>query len=236
MPEEFKEIQTDDGIMPVERFAGREDAGVIVYMDGFGVRDELRQMCCRFARMGYTTFLPNLYYRLGSPSFPPPNTIGAKPPSGARAANTATTVAMSVHDTGRILSSEPGVRHWAVIGYCMGGRHAIGAAAAQPEKIKACLSIHGGNMIFDSAWSCERQIPRCKAEVFLGFAKDDPSCRPEDQRRLQNALTQKGVTGHAKVFEAAHGWSFADRHCFDHTAAEAVWKTAEDMLARRLRS
>ena len=175
MPEEFKEIQTDDGIMPVERFAGREDAGVIVYMDGFGVRDELRQMCCRFARMGYTTFLPNLYYRLGSPSFPPPNTIGAKPPSGARAANTATTVAMSVHDTGRILSSEPGVRHWAVIGYCMGGRHAIGAAAAQPEKIKACLSIHGGNMIFDSAWSCERQIPPLPVRPSTSRARFSPS-------------------------------------------------------------
>ena len=234
--QDILEVQTRDGVMPVERFAGRHDAAVIVYMDGFGVRDELRQMCRRFAEMGYTTFLPNMYYRLGSPSFPPPNAKGSQPPEGARAANKATSVAMSVHDTLQILRAEPDIPHWAVVGYCMGGRHAIGAAASQPEKIKACLSLHGGNMIFDDEWSSERQIPRCKAEVFLGFAQDDPSCTPADQAVLQDALMKKGVTGRAEVFDAAHGWSFPDRHCFNRAAAEAVWSIAEEMFARRLRS
>ena len=186
------EIPTDDGLMPVERFGQAGDAGVIVYMDGFGVRTELRDMCARFAGMGYTTFLPNMYYRLGGPSFPPPNAIDAAPSAEAKAANQATTVAMSVHDTGRIIDAHPEIRHWAVVGYCMGGRHAIGAAASQPDKIKACLSLHGGNMIFDGEWSCERQIPRCTAEIFLGFAKEDPSCKPEEQNTLREALAQQG--------------------------------------------
>ncbi len=236
MSEDILKIRTDDGVMPVERFAGRRDAAVIVYMDGFGVRDELREMCRRFARMGYTTFLPNMYYRLGGPSFLPPNASGAKSPQGAQAANRATTVAMTVHDTRQILKAESSIEHWAVVGYCMGGRHAIGAAATQPDKVKACLSVHGGNMIFDGEWSCERQIPRCNAELFLGFAKDDPSCTPIEQNILRDALMQRGVSGRADVFDAAHGWSFADRHCFDHVAAEAVWTIAREMFARRLRS
>ena len=230
------EIPTDDGLMPVERFGEVGDAGVIVYMDGFGIRTELRDMCARFAGMGYTTFLPNMYYRLGSPSFPPPNAIGATPPAEAKAANQATTVAMSVHDTGRIIDAHAGIKHWAVVGYCMGGRHAIGAAASQPDKIKACLSLHGGNMIFDGEWSCERQIPHCKAEIFLGFAKDDPSCTPEEQLVLMEALVEQGQNSRSKLFDALHGWSFPDRHCFDFKAAEAVWSVAENMFDRRLRS
>ena len=235
MNAETLEIQTDDGIMPVERFEGQKNAAVIVYMDGFGVRQELREMCRRFAAMGYTTFLPNLYYRLGGPTFPPPNDKGAVPPAGAQAANKSTTVAMTVQDTEHVLKTEPGIKYWGVVGYCMGGRHAIGAAASQPKRIKACLSLHGGNMIFDGDWSCERQIPRCKAEVFLGFARNDPSCTPDDQKTLKDALAQGEVAGRVEVFDAAHGWSFPERHCFDPKAAEAVWSIAEDMFARRLR-
>ena len=228
------EIGTDDGVMPVERFEASPNAGVIVYMDGFGIRDELRQFCHRYAELGYTAFLPNMYYRNGGPSFPPPNEKGDRPPAEAQRLNRATAVAMSVADTGKLIASEPDIAAWAVVGYCMGGRHAIGAAASQPEKIKACLSIHGGHMISDDEWSCERQIPSVRAEIFLGFARNDPSCPPEHQKVLTDAVAHEGVNGRVRLFDAEHGWSFPERHCFDRLSAEAVWHIAEEMFARRL--
>ena len=233
MTPELLNIRTRDGIMPVERFGAAGATGVIVYMDGFGVRDELRDICIRFAQMGHATYLPNLYYREGGPSFPPPNAKGAKPPEGAQRLNRATSVANSVEDTGALLASEAVVT-WAAVGYCMGGRHAIGAAAAFPDRVKACLSLHGGHMISDGEWSCERQIPRIRGEIYLGFASNDPSCPEDHKDLLRKALATPGVCGRAVDFDAEHGWSFPDRHCFDEKASEAVWSAAEQMFKRRL--
>ena len=226
-------IDTSDGTQPIERFGEPSDSGVIVYMDGFGVRDELRDMCRRFSEMGYTTYLPNMYYRHGGPSFAPPNTKGDTPNAEAQALNKATTVEMSVSDTRALITIEPAKR-WAVVGYCMGGRHAIGAAATFPEMVTACLSVHGGQMISHDDWSCEKLIAKTRADVFLGFAKDDSSCPENHKSLLRAALNAPGVTGTAMDFDALHGWSFADRHCFDSNAADTVWRVAEAMFDKRL--
>ncbi len=233
MIREILRVTTPDGVQPVERFGKPGRTGVIVYMDGFGVRDELRTMCARFADMGHTTYLPNMYYRQGGPSFAPPNKVEDTSPAGARELNKATTVEMSVSDTAALLAAESPIK-WAAVGYCMGGRHAIAAAAVFPDKFAGCLSLHGGNMIDQTAWSCEKQILKLKAELFLGFAKDDPSCPEGDKAKLRAAMAAAGVAGTAKDYDAEHGWSFPDRHCYDEGAAEDVWRIAEDMLIRRL--
>ena len=225
------QITTPDGLQLVERFGPPGPKAVIVYMDGFGIRDELRAICERYAAMGYTSYLPNMYYRAGGPSFAPPNAVGDRPPAEAQALNKATSVEMSVADTGALIEAEPAT-HWATIGYCMGGRHALAAAAAFPDQVRACLSLHGGNMIFDGDWSCEKLIPRIRAEIFLGFAKDDPSCPEDHKDLLRAALASPGITGRAQDFDALHGWSFPERHCHSPEASAEVWATAEALLAR----
>ena len=72
LQERHASVDTPDGPMPVfvARPAGRERCSVvIVYMDVFGPREELHDFCRRFARAGYAALLPNLFHRLGSPSF-----------------------------------------------------------------------------------------------------------------------------------------------------------------------
>lgn len=44
---------------------------VIFLMDALGIREELRDMCRRIASVGYGVYLPDLFYRYGSPSFDP---------------------------------------------------------------------------------------------------------------------------------------------------------------------
>src|SRR5262245_30465021 len=65
-----------DGTLPVRVFepaAGRSrKGGVLFNLDAFGLRPELDGMCRRYAEAGWVTFLPDLYYRLGSPRFPVP--------------------------------------------------------------------------------------------------------------------------------------------------------------------
>ena len=108
MHEHTVQIATPDGVMPVEMFhPSHEDTypGIVFYMDVFGLRDELRDMCRRFAVAGYAVALPSMYYRAGGPSFPPSNGPHDAVPEEARRLNLATTQAMSASDTRALLDS-----------------------------------------------------------------------------------------------------------------------------------
>ena len=68
MREQFVEIPTAEGTM--DAFIKRpEDNGpfpaVILYMDIWGVREELYDMARRIGTVGYYCIVPDLYYRSG---------------------------------------------------------------------------------------------------------------------------------------------------------------------------
>ena len=68
------DVVTAGGRMPVFITAPEHDAPhatVILYMDGPGIREELRDMARRIGTVGYYVMLPNLFYRDGGPSFDP---------------------------------------------------------------------------------------------------------------------------------------------------------------------
>ena len=63
------EIPTKDG--HITTFISHPERGgphpvIIFYMDAPGIREELRNMCRRIAKMGYFVLLPDLFYRLGT--------------------------------------------------------------------------------------------------------------------------------------------------------------------------
>ena len=237
MREQVLSIPTRDGLMPTEMFApdlSRRCPGVVIYMDVFGIREELRDMCRRYATTGYAVFLPNLFYRYGSPSFPPANRPTDIVDPEAKRLNHATTAEMTVDDTGALLdytaSMDIEVPAFATVGYCMGARHALAAAAEFPDKIGAAISLHGGQMINDTALSCEKTLPRIQGEVYLGFAKQDATCPDAHQKLLEETLRQSATRGRAEYYEAAHGWTFPDRHCFDKAAANRSWENIFHIL------
>src|SRR6478672_7665336 len=68
MTHETIDVRTDDGICPTHLFEsedGRPHPGVIMFMDGPGVRPALFEMASRLASGGYCVLLPDLYYRSG---------------------------------------------------------------------------------------------------------------------------------------------------------------------------
>src|SRR5260370_4217770 len=65
-------IKTADGTCDCYTYSAPGDASapaVILYMDGIGIRPELRAMAQRLASNGYFVLLPNMYYRTGD--YPP---------------------------------------------------------------------------------------------------------------------------------------------------------------------
>ena len=68
------QVATPDGPMELRGFppAGTARGGVILYMDAFGLRPELDELCRRHAAEGWFALLPDLYHRLPRRRFPVP--------------------------------------------------------------------------------------------------------------------------------------------------------------------
>jgi carboxymethylenebutenolidase len=237
------EVPSADGAIPA--FISVPDnvercPGVIVYMDVFGPREELRDFCRRFTSCGYAAILPHLFYRLGSPVFSPANDRSDVVDPRAQEANAATTIDMTMRDIGAITgfldrgSAGARVGKLGTIGYCMGGRHALAAAAAAPQAVAAAVSVHGGRMVTDGADSPHLLLEHIKADSYLAFARDDETCPEPHQQLLEHAAAAAGPHIRCERLDAHHGWSFPERWCFDRKASDLVWERTLRIFRRTL--
>ena len=212
---------------------------VIFWMDALGVREELRDMCRRIASVGYGVYLANLYYRDGGPSFDPALLASGSLDPTMVALNDALSMAMTVSDCAALLAHaqhNPAIRMpAAVIGYCMGGRHAIAAAAAYPEQIKALASMHGGRLVSDSDNSPHRLIAHIQAEAYFAWAQDDPVAPATHAKVVEDALLARGLPYRLEWHPGAlHGFTFPERYCYHKTSAERVWSRLFSLFRRNL--
>lgn len=218
-------IATSEGDLPVKVFeSGEARGGLILFMDAFGWRDELDRMCAQWAGEGYRVFLPDLYWRQGTLRFPVPANREAPFDPAMVCANLATTMEMSVADTRAILErwggTTPGrCARFGAVGYCMGARHALAAAARCPDRVTFTACLHGGRMVSGGPDSPHLLIPQVRGRLYLGFATDDDTCPEEHQALLARTLVESRVDGQVERFAAAHGWMFPDRWCFDAACA-----------------
>ncbi len=215
---------TPDGAMEVAIFApqGTPKGGVIVYMDAFGLRPELCAMAARFAEAGYLTYLPDLYHRLPQRHFAVPASATGSLDPAMGAANSATTLAMGLADTALVLAHAAGhgVARFGAVGYCMGARHALLAAATYPDAVLAAACLHGGRLVWGGADSPHRAIARVRGALYFAFAKQDETCPDADQTAIEQALADRAAPGRAERYRAQHGWTFPTRWCHDPALAE----------------
>lgn len=208
---------------------------VVVYMDVFGPRAELFDMCRAFAERGVAAVLPNLFNRLGSPVFAPVNGHGAVVPAAVLHANDVTSMDMSVADTAAILDSlnagnlPIAPQRICAIGYCMGGRNAL-AATARLAQVEAGISAHGGRLVTEEDTSPHRMIARLNKPFQFYHATDDDSCSDEDQWLIGEAALNAGPHVTSQRLAAFHGWSFAKRWSYDATASALVLDEAVSLF------
>ena len=229
-------LATADGTMPAHLFMpeGRPKGGLIFYMDAFGQRPELDGMAARYADAGYAVYLPDLYYRLGSPRFAIPQDAHGPLDPAMGEANTATTVEMTIADTEAILAHARDIPRFGAVGYCMGARHALGAAASHGATIRAASCLHGGRMVWDAPNSPHRYIPRVAGELYFGFAADDETCPDAHKALIERTMAEAGTRGRTEHYAAAHGWTFPTRWCHDKPAADLAFARILDLLARNV--
>ncbi|MGW0817905.1 dienelactone hydrolase family protein [Streptomyces viridiviolaceus] len=222
---------------------GEPHPAVLLYMDAFGPRPQLRAMADRLAGAGYTVLVPNVFYRHGrAPVVELPEFIdpGARPEIFERLGpimrSLTTDLAMRDADAYlRWLADCPAAADGpvALTGYCMGARLALFTAGTYPDRVAAAAGFHGGRLATEDPDSPHLLADRVSAELYFAHADQDASMPPEQQQRLEAALTAAGVRHRCEVYPGAHhGYTQADTAAYDRDASERHWAALLDLLKR----
>ncbi len=167
MPGKTVDIPTPRGVIDAYAAHPGDDKPyplVILFMDVWGLREELFGIARRVAAEGYYCLVPNLFYREGKFRFERRNAEGRMVSFNtlpediqidmrARAERldrqTLRADVASILDFCRgepVRASEAGS-----IGFCMGGREAFFAAQEFPERFRATASLHGSRLVTGAA-------------------------------------------------------------------------------------
>lgn len=235
------ELETEDGRCPADVYApdgGGPWPAVLVYADAIGIRPVMRELAARLAAdAGAYVLLPDLFWRLGRYEVPDAATLATDSLRRMAHIRRLASAAQTMRDTPAFLAhlaAEPAVRQptIAVVGYCMGGRAALGAAGHFPDRVALAASFHGGNLATDAPDSPHLLVARMRARVYVAGAIEDASFPDEQRDRLAAALAAAGVDHTIETYPARHGWVMADLPVYDAAAAERHWRTLVDLLRR----
>lgn len=248
MVEKEIRIHTADGDMTT--FVVRPDGDgpfpvAVIYMDGVGYREQVKENARRFAADGYYCVAPDLYYRAGERlSFDMSKlaTDGFKGPEAERMMKAATGVTPEnvVADTKAILAtiatdlaaaSGPKV----CVGYCLGARVALHIASALADEFVAAAGIHPGALITDKPDSPHHDLASVRGELYFAFAETDRSVTPELVDQFREELRRQRVRGVVERLPGtAHGFAMADLPVYNRDAAEHHFERTLDLWRRNL--
>ncbi len=240
------EIQTRDGSCPSYVFQPPGQGpwpGVLVFMDGIGIRPAVLEVGERIAAHGYFVLLPDLYYRSGPYAAMDPRTVFSDPEQRKvlfeKFMGPAST-ANVMSDTRAfldLLARRPEVQRGGIgiTGYCMGARLSLAAAGTYPEEIVAAAAYHPGRVATDAPDSPHLLAPRIRARVYVAGASEDPSFPDDMKTQLEAALTEARVDHRIETFPAKHGWVFRDTPVYDEAQRERHYQTLFALLDGKLR-
>ena len=234
MSEEKVNIKAADGTCDTYVYTAPNNApapAVILYMDGLGIRPEMRAMAERLASNGYFVMLPNMYYRAGEqPPFDVATAL-SDPVQQKRLMGLVQSVtnAGTVKDTTAFLdflSHDSRVKGTKVgcVGYCMGGPLTLTAAGNFPDRVAAAASIHGANVANDRPDSPHLLAGKMRGKIYVGVAEIDPWLQPGETDRLKAAFDAAGTNYTLEVYPGVqHGFAANGTPMYERTAAERHW-------------
>ena len=205
---------------------------VLVVQEIFGVHEHIKDMCRRFAKLGYYAIAPELFARQGDVA--KMTDIGAilsqvvsKVPDAQVSSDLDATVAFAK------ASGSANTRKLGVVGYCWGGRAAWIYARHNP-KVKAAVAYYG---LLDGMKSdIKPQDPvdfasEIKVPVLGLYAGIDDFVKPAVIEQMRNGIVKSGSGSEIVVFPGVnHGFNADYRPTYDKTAATYAGKLTRDWL------
>jgi carboxymethylenebutenolidase len=222
-------IKTPDGTCDAYfvHVASGTAPAVLVWPDIFGLRPAFRQMGKRLAESGYSVLVVNPFYRQ------------QKAPTASKGAATpipelmplAKQLSPTTHMTDAKaftawLDQQPSVaknRRIGTQGYCMGGPIAFRTAAANPDRVGAVASFHGGGLVTKDPESPHLLVSRTKAALLVAIAANDDQRSPDEKNILKETFAKSGNPAEIEVYSGAHGWCPPDSTVYNMADAEKAW-------------
>lgn len=190
--------------------AGRANPpGVVVIQEWWGLQDQIRGICDRFALAGYEALAPDLY---AGTVVPYHDTDAAAREMGSLNFLDATdqTVRGAV-----LLLKASGVKV-GLTGFCMGGALTILGAARIPE-ISAAVCFYG------LPPETVAKPADVKVPLQAHFANTDDWCTPEAVDKFEAGLKAAGRNDDVFRYDAEHGFVNEQRDVYDKAAADLAW-------------
>lgn len=214
---------------------------VVLFPDAGSLRPGMVDLASSVAALGYAVLVPDIYYR-SAPWAPfQLMTVFDDPPERARldSLNDALSPAAITRDTQAMIGyllADPhiGGDKIGVVGYCLGGKLSLWAAAGVPDRIGAAASFHGGSLATDAADSPHLGSRSITAEVYIGAAHNDPWFPPTQGTLLADSLSAAGVTHTLEYYSASHGFTVPDLPVHDQQASDRHLAALASLLARTL--
>jgi carboxymethylenebutenolidase len=248
MVEKEIRVRTPDGDMTA--FVVRPDGEgpfpvAVIFMDGVGYREQLKENARRFAADGYYCVAPDLYYRQGerlSFDFSKLASEGPKGPEADRMMKAVTGVTPEnvVADTRAVLAaiaSDPaaGTGPKVCVGYCLGARVSLHAASALADEFVAAAGIHPGALITDKPDSPHHDLAAVRGELYFAFAETDRTVTAEMVDQFREELARNHVRGVVeRLLGTTHGFAMADLPVYNREAAEHHFERTLDLWRRNL--
>jgi carboxymethylenebutenolidase len=123
-----------------------------------------------------------------------------------------------------------------VVGYCFTGQMALRMAAADPGRVAAAASFHGGFLVTDRPNSPHKQIPKVKARLYFAHAVEDASATPQQVTTLEEELRNWRGAFQSEVYEGArHGWTVPGRDVYNELQAERAFEKEVELFDATLK-
>jgi len=246
MPHEQLSLRAAEGTCEAHLFTPDGNGpwpGVLLYMDGPGMRPALHDIASRIAAEGYAVLLPDLFYRTG---FRVKDTMTFFRDAAFRAewmAKIVPTVAAPkiMADTDHFFEffrNRKDVKEGAIgiTGYCMGGRLSVYAAGHFGDRVAAAGSFHPGSLATDQPESPHRLADSIDATLYIAGAIEDKNFDDAQKDRLRAALDAANVDYTLETYPAHHGWVPADTPAYDPEQAERHYRNLFSLFGRTLAS
>ncbi|NOT53566.1 MAG: dienelactone hydrolase family protein [Deltaproteobacteria bacterium] len=230
-------IPTSDGQMPAYRAmpaTGGPFPVVLVVQEIFGVHEHIKDVCRRFAKLGYCAIAPELYARQGDVSQMTEindiiTKVVSKVPDAQVMADLDATVAWAEK------SSKGDVKRLGITGFCWGGR-VVWLYAAHSPTLKAGIAWYG--RLVDQTSDLKPQHPidlaaTLKAPVLGLYGAADSGIPNETVEQMQKALQAANSPSQIVLYpDTPHGFHADYRPSYRKEQAEDGWKKLLEWLKK----
>lgn len=217
--------------------------GVLIWPDIFGLRPAFKEMATRLAEAGYAVLVVNPFYRTQRAPTAPANADFNNPDTrkllmGLKDTLNADTAAVDAKAFTTFLDSQSSVdtgRKLGTTGYCMGGPLVFRTAAANPARVGAGATFHGGGLVTDKPDSPSYLIQVMNAQFLIAIAENDDAKEPTAKVELKKAFDTVQLPAEIEVYAGTkHGWCPTDSPVYDHDQAEKAWARMLALFKRAL--